>query len=160
MAFVQQTLLAQLRFRDNDGAEATCQANLPTSVSPASALAFVSSWRGVVSALSSAVCIEADVIVRWKEVTPAASSGSSDALRQGVFIFDTSVPDFATVRVPSLDQSLLETTGPYAGVQIDQTLAAVLAFTDALATGLAGVEACDPFVNDLLTLVQAYKEQF
>jgi len=160
MALVQQTLLARLRFRDNDGAESTCQTNLATSVSPASALTFVSSWRSIVSALSSAVCIEADVVLRWSETATGGAGAQSDALRHGVFIFETAVPDLATVRVPSLDQSLLETSGPYADIRIDQTLTAVADFIAALTAGAAGVQPCDPFENDLLTIAEAYKEQF
>lgn len=160
MALIEQTRFVRLRFRDNDGAESTCQTNLAISVSHASALAFLSSWRGVVAALSSAVCIEADIVLRWTETTPAPAGAQSDITRHGVFIFDTPVPAFATVRVHSIADTFLETVGPYAGIRIDQTLAAVLDFISALTTGVAGVQPCDPFVNDLLTIAEAYKEQF
>lgn len=160
MALIEQTRLVRLRFRDNDGAESTCQANLSVSVSHSSALAFLSSWRGVVGALSSAVCVEADVVLRWTETQPAAADASSDIHRQGVFIFNTPMPDLATVRIHSIDDTFLETVGPYAGIRIDQTLSAVSDLIAALTTGAAGVQACDPFVNDLLTIADAYREQF
>lgn len=160
MALIEQTRMVRLRFRDNDGAESTCQTNLAISVSPASALTFLSSWRGVVAALSSAVCIEADIILRWTEPTPAPAGALSDVERQGVLIFTTPAPTFAVVRVHSLDESFLESSGPFAGIRIDQTLATVQDLALALATGVAGVQACDPFLNDLLSIAQAYKEQF
>jgi hypothetical protein len=159
MALIEQSRMVRLLFRDDDNAESTCQTNLPISVSPASALTFLSSWRGVVSALSSAVCIEADIILRWTETTPGPAGVLSDVQRQGVFIFNTPVPDFATVRVISIDDSFLETVGPYAGIRIDQTLTAVSDFIAAITAGLSGIQPCDPFVNDLLTIAQAYKEQ-
>lgn len=159
MAWVQLPMLARLQFRDNDGAESTCQTNLPVASGPAAGLSFVASWRPVVEALSSAVCFEADLILRWTETSVPSVSTDSDVFRHGVFIFDTAVPDLAVFRVPSLDQSMLETTGPFAGVHIDQTLAAVIALVDALTNGISGIEACDPFENDLLTLSSAFVEQ-
>jgi hypothetical protein len=160
MGWIEQTRVIRLRFRDNDGAESTCQTNLPTGISHADALAFLLSWRGLVSVLSSAVCIEADLFLRWVETMPDAASASADLRRHGVLIFSTPAPTFAAVRVHSLDESYLESVGPFAGIRIDQTLAAVQDLALALSTGVAGVQACDPFLNDLLSIAQAYKEQF
>jgi hypothetical protein len=160
MALIEQTRLARLRFRDDDGAESTCQTNLPVGTSHSAALAFLASWRGVVSALSSALCIEADLILRWTEPTPAPAGALSDVERHGVLIFTTPAPTFAAVRVHSLDESFLESVGPFAGIRIDQSLGAVQSLITALATGTAGVQPCDPFLNDLGTVAQAYKEQF
>jgi hypothetical protein len=159
VAWVQIPMLARLSFRDNDGAESTCQANLPAGAGAAAGLSFVSSWRPLVEALSSAVCLEADLVLRWTETSVLSVGTGTDVFRHGVLIFDTSVPDLAVIRVPSLDQSLLEATGPFAGVHIDQTQSAVIALVDALTNGISGIEPCDPFENDLLTLSSAFVEQ-
>lgn len=152
-------MLARLTFRDDDGAEATCQANLPAGVGASAGLSFVTSWRPVVAALSSATCVEYELILRWAQTSVADVGPSTDVHRHGVLIFDTAVPDLATVRVPSLDQDLLETTGPFAGVHIDQTQTAVIDLVAALTDGLDGVEPCDPFASDLVTLSTAFVEQ-
>lgn len=159
MAWVQIPMLARLNFRDNDGAESTCQTNLPTAAGAAGGLSFVASWRPIVEALSSATCIEADLILRWTETSVPDVGMDTDVFRHGVLIFDTSVPDLAVIRVPSLDQSVLETTGPFAGVHIDQTQSAVIALVDALTNGVSGVEPLDPFEHDLVTLSSAFVEQ-
>lgn len=129
-------------------------------MSPAGGLAFMSSWRGLVESLSDAVCLDSDLLVRWKETTEPAAGVSSSVLRQGVLIFSTPTPDLATIRIPSIDQALLETSGPYAGIAIDQTQPAVIALVNALTSGAAGVEPCDPFVLDLVALSTAYVELF
>jgi hypothetical protein len=79
---------------------------------------------------------------------------------QGTFIFDTASLDQSTVRIPSLDPSFLETTGPFAFIRIDQTITAVADLITALADGTTGIEACDPFVSDLTAINVAYVEQF
>lgn len=159
MSIVQRTHLIRLRFRDNDLTESTCEANLSYSVAESTALTFLASWRSIVSALSSAVCIEADLLVRWTETNSSGAGSQSDSFRHGVFIIETAVPDLAVIRVPSIDLSLLETTGPFAGIRIDQSNTDVIAFIDALCNGIGGIQPCDPFGNDLVQISQAYKEQ-
>jgi hypothetical protein len=159
VAWIEQTMLARLTFRDDDGAEATCQANLPVAAGASAGLSFLTSWRAIVAVLSSATCIEAELILRWSQTSAPDVGPSTDVHRHGVLIFNTAVPDLAVVRVPSLDQDLLEMTGPFAGVHIDQAQTAVIDLVTALTDGMSGVEPCDPFVNDLVTLSTAFVEQ-
>lgn len=160
MALIQLPTMTRLRFQDNDLAVSACQTHIPPAISAAAGLSFLASWRGVVQSLSDAVCIDSDLLVRWKENTEPVAGSSSAVLRQGTFIFTTPTPDLATIRVPSIDQALLETSGPYAGIAIDQTQPAVIAFVSAITGGLTGVQACDPFVLDLVALSSAYVELF
>jgi len=160
MALVQRTHLLRLRFRDNDLAESTCEINLPTGVGLSSALTFLVSWRAIVVQVSSAVCIDADLIVRYIEPAPASAGAGSDCLRSGTFILNTATADLAVVRVPSIDAALLESSGPYAGIRVDQSITAIIDFVAALTSGIGGVEPCDPFVSDLVSIDQAFREQF
>lgn len=156
---VQRTHLVRLRFRDNDNHDSTCEVNLGSSTGYAAALTFAASWCQLVQALSSAVCIEYEFLVRWTETQSGGALPLADAFQQAVFIFETAIPDLAVVRVPGIDPALLESSGPYAGIRVDQTQPAVIGLVDALTNGLGGVQACDPFANDLVQLSEAYKEQ-
>jgi len=160
MALVQRTHLVRLTFRDDDQTESTCEVNLASGVDLDSALTFLAGWRSIIAALSSAVCVASDLLVRLAETHTAGAGLDSDVTRQGTFIFTTAAAGLAVVRVPSIESSRLESTGPYAGIRIDQSQAAVGALIDALTNGLAGVEPCGPFVSDLVTIDQAYKELF
>lgn len=160
MALVQRTHLLRLRFRDNDLAESTCEINLSSGVGLSSALTFLASWRAIVISLSSATCTDADLIVRYVEPAPASAGAGSDCLRSGTFILDTATADLAVVRVPSIDVTMLESSGPYAGIRVDQTITAIIDFVAALTSGIGGVEPCDPFASDLVIIDQAFKEQF
>jgi len=152
-------MLARLWFRDNDGAESNCDVNLPAATDLDSALSFLASWRVMVATLSSATCFEVELFIRYVDSTPMTPAMGSSVLRHGVFIFGSEPSDMAIVRVPSIAPALLESSGPFAGIAIDLAAADVIAAVAALASGLAGVEPCDPFAIDLGDLVTAYKEQ-
>lgn len=158
MALVQRTHIIRLRFVDNDGAQSTCEINLAVGTAYATALAFAAAWRPLVEQLSDAVCIASDLLIRWTETNAPASGSASDVQRNGVFIFGAAL-EMAALHVPSLDLRVLESTGPYAGIRIDQTRPSVQAFAAALANGLNGVQPCDPFAVDLGPLTRAYREQ-
>jgi hypothetical protein len=159
MALVQRPHLARLRFRDDDLAESTCEAQLGSGVDPASAAAWLASWRTLVAAVSSAVCTDADLLIRYVETTPATPGVDSDCQREAVLIFDAGVPALAVVRVPSIAESMLLASGPYAGIAIDQANADVAALLGALSAGLGGTQPIDPFGVDLGDLVQAYMQR-
>lgn len=144
MAFIQRNHLVRLRFVDNDGAESTCDLNLAPSVDLDTALAFADQWRVLVAALSSAVCVTCDVIVRWSETNP--SPPPSDVARAGVFTFYTvNIPkDRFVFTVPAITASVSEPEGPYAGVAIDPENPAVTALVDQL-IGENGISSVAPW---------------
>jgi len=160
VSLTQRTTSIRLRFRDNDGAESTCECNLRASVSPEDAITFLGAWASIVQALSSAKIVSTEVIIRYHDPSPGAAGIGSDVNYQGTFILDTASLDQSTVRVPSLDPSFLETTGPFAFIRIDQTITAVSDLITALSGGLSSVEPCDPFASDLTAINVAYVEQF
>lgn len=160
MSLAQRTITARLRFRDNDGAESTCDSNVLSSVSPDDAIDFLLALAPLVQAISSATLVSCDVIIRYTDSTPGSPDIGSDVNYQGTLIFNTASLDLATVRIPSLDTAYLETTGPFAFIRIDQTITAIQDLIVALADGLSSVEACDPFASDLVSINVAYAEQF
>jgi hypothetical protein len=156
---VQRTYHVRLLFRDNDGAEATCELNLKSDTSESDLWAFAFAWRSLVENVSSAVCVELDIIARWTETLTTTAGDESAVGRQGVFLFGNTLGDFAAVRVPSLDSSLLLSDGVYAGIAIDLASLPVADLATALASGVGGIEACDPWGLDLVELAIAYMEQ-
>jgi hypothetical protein len=161
MALVQKTHLVRLRFRDNDGAESTCDINIAQSIAPATALSYAAAIRPLAAALSSAICIEYSVIVRWTETSKPAPAATSDTQRVGAFIFETSTAgNRAIVLLPSLDETYLVTPpDPFAGIKIDQADTDIAAFITAMESGLAGVEPVSPFALDLVTCTEAYRQE-
>lgn len=151
--------MVRLWFRDNDATESSSLVNIPAATDLDSAQSFLFSWRELASAISSAFCYGADLIVRYADNESPAASALSDVDRHGVFIFGEDPDSLAVVRVPSIDQAMLESSGPYEGIAIDQSDSAVIAAVAALTDGIAGVMPCDPLANDLGVLVTAYKQQ-
>jgi hypothetical protein len=109
--------------------------------------------------VSSALCVELDIIARWTETLTTTAGEESAVGRQGTFLFEAASGNFAVVRVPSLDSSLLLTTGPFANIAIDLAATPITDLVTALASGVAGIEACDPWGLDLVELAVAYMEQ-
>lgn len=155
MSFSQKTYLCRYRFRDNDGAESTCEVQLHPEESVGAALSFCGLLRPIIQALSDAVCIEADLFVRWHQITTSVLA--SNTLDQGTFIFNTDVPDLAIIRIPSIKTSVLESSGPYEGIRIDQSHTDVATFVAAV-TGGIGIESASALGDDLVTLAEAFRE--
>ena len=159
MALVAIPMRVRLLWVDNDGAESSSIVNIPAATGLDSALSFLASWRQLAMAISSATCYGADLIVRYGENASFSASGSSDVLRSGVLIFGSDPDGLAAVHVPSIDGALILASGPYAGIALDTAAPALAAFIAALASGLAGVAACDPLAADLGELATAYMQQ-
>lgn len=159
MSFVAMTMRVRLLWRDNDGAESSSLVNIPSGTTLVSALSFLSSWRALASAISSAGCTGADLIIRFGENEPASAGAGSNVLRSGVLIFGSDPDGLAAVHVPSIDTALILSSGPYAGIGLDTAAPALAAFVAALASGIAGVAACDPLAADLGELATAYTQQ-
>ena len=146
MAWVQQGHTVLFRFRDNDGAESTCEARLRVSVSLDTALSFAAALRPLVAALSDAALITCDVIASWVETAPAVL-GTAPVDRAGIFLFRTAnIPwERYVFALPSLRDDLVLSAGDFAGVQIDADNADVAAFVAAMTDGLGGVRVRAPW---------------
>jgi len=159
MGMVARTHLLRLHWRDNDGAESWSQIYLSAATDYTTAIAHMLAMRDLAVALSSAACFGADFSIRYAENTAPAPAPESDNDRHGVLIFGADPDLLAIVRVPSIQSSLLLASGPYAGIALDQDAPALAAFVEALASGIAGIAACDPFGDDLGALATAYMQQ-
>lgn len=160
MALVLRPYHVRLSFIDNDGAESTCSTHIPSSAGAGAGLSFALAWRDLVIPLSDAVNTASDLVINWTETTPAPAGAGANVRRAGTFIFTTAAGELAAVRVPSIDESLLLTSGPYAGIAIDLAAPDVAAFVSAIADGLGGVQPCDLFLDDLVSVSSAFVEQF
>ncbi|NJK81337.1 MAG: hypothetical protein HC914_16195 [Chloroflexaceae bacterium] len=147
MAFVQRSHLLQWRFRDNDGAESTCQTHVPASVSLAAAYNLAAALGPLIASLSDAVLITINVVAQWVETTPVAIPEISDVTRAGVFIWRTgNIPaDRYILQIPSFRRQLLLSAGPYTNVAIDPDAPEVAAITDAMVNGVGGVAPVAPW---------------
>jgi hypothetical protein len=156
----QQTSLIRLRYRDNDLTDSTCQVNFTPDVDPSTLLSLVSSWRALISAISSAVCVESDVIVRYSDPSQPAAGMASSVKRSGTFIYDNGAASLVVLRIPSIRSDLILSSGPYAGIGIDVDNADVMDYVNAVMGGISGISVCDPFGSDVVALSNAFVEQF
>lgn len=159
MAYVALPMRVRLLWVDDDSTESTSIIHIPAATDFDSALSFLTSWRQLAIAISSATCYGADLIVRYSENESPAPGADSDVLRSGVLLFGIDPLARTVVRVPSIDTSVAESSGPYAGIAIDQSNTAIVALVTALDSGIAGTEPCDPFGDDIGVLSTALIEQ-
>lgn len=109
--------------------------------------------RGVLDALTACTLVRQSVTYQLVETIAPTPAAGALASRVGVFIFTTSAADqYAVVEVPGLLDSFLQTTGPGAGLLINQIAPAVQALVVQL---LAGVW-CNPFGYQLVALEAAF----
>jgi hypothetical protein len=155
-----QPLLLRFRYIDNDMTTSPCQINFPSSIDPSTLLSQASLWRALFDALSSAVCIGYDVVVRETTDTPPNPGVASSVKRSGAFVFDTNTATLTIMRVPSIRNDLILTSGIYAGIGIDLADSDVSAFTDAMIYGLSGIHPSDPFGIDIVALSNGIVEQY
>lgn len=146
MAWVQQTHTVLYRFRDNDGAESTCECHLPVGTSLDAALSFAAAMRPLITALCDAVMITYNVIARWIETNPSVP-GVASVTSAGVFLFRTAnLPrERYVLYLPAIRRNLVLTVGDFADVQINANNADVAAFISAITDGIDGVRIRAPW---------------
>ena len=106
-----------------------------------------------VSALSGATIDHQYVVYRGAESPQPAAPGLTSYAGTGVFVFSTTEPgEYAIVQLPAIRPALLLTTGPGAGVIIDQAAPEVTALAEAMISG----SYCNPFGYPLAALESAF----
>lgn len=109
--------------------------------------------RARLRSVSSIAFVRDNIIFPGVETAPRTPAAGVQLDRRGVFIFGTVSPDeFALVELPGIVDSVLVTTGPTAGLNIDQAAPAVQAFVAQLTNG----SWCNEFGYPLTTLEAAY----
>ena len=160
MSLAQQTSLIRLWFRDNDNTETSCQVQFATIHSGDVLLPLVSGWAALVSALSDAVLVRAELIMRWNENAPGSAAVPSNVRRSGTFTLETTATALSIVRVPSINEVYILSTGPYTGIGLDTSNADVTALISALTGGISAITPCDPFGADITALSNAFVELY
>lgn len=110
------------------------------------------------SALTSCQFYETRVTLRVRDW--AAYTGDADTrIRQhAAFIFENSIAERFAIAIGGINPAILRTTGPYAGIAIDRTHPAVLAFENIIINGDGTTRAVDFDGNTLDTLAVAYRQ--
>lgn len=146
MAWVQKSHTVLFRFRDNDGAESTCEVHLRVALPLDTALSFAAALAPLAAALVDAALITYNVIADWVETAPVAP-GTAPVTAAGVFLFRTAnIPQERYVlALPTIRDDLVLAEGDFAGVQLDADNADVAAFVAAMTDGLDGVRVRAPW---------------
>lgn len=115
----------------------------------ASALALAS----LIAPLTGAVLVRQRIIYKSVAVPRLAAIEGSAVRKQGAFIFEDDAGTHNCIAtVPAIVESAIMSTGPGAGVLIDQSNADIIAFVE---TYLGGIWT-NPFADDMSVLVAAY----
>lgn len=143
---------------DETGSSGTMRGTFAPGTAQDVALAQVEGLASATSAISS--CVPVRIAVTYGRIiqpADAPESGGSVSM-VGTFVWQTDETDvFAVTALPGLLSSLLETSGPFAGVNIDTSQEDVAAFIEAVTEGLWS----DPFAVDISLLQSAYlREEF
>lgn len=125
---------------DDDGAKSTVTfyATLPsiTSWTSDSMERVATEMESLVSAISDGAILGVTMSLSgYDDAFPAATAGS-DVENKGVFLLTAEGNQKASLAVPSIMESKLVSTGVLAGIQLDVSDGDVLAFVDALESGI------------------------
>lgn len=149
----QQSPFIRLSLLDASESAAGVNAWIRSGATVADGESAAATLTGLVGALSDAVITARHVVFRGVETPRPTPPGAAPAAGAGVFVFSCEEPDsYAVVVVPSIRLDLLLVGGPGGSVLIDQTLADVVTFTDALIAG----NYCNPFGAQLVALESAF----
>jgi hypothetical protein len=119
----------------------------------AAAEAQANNLASAVLALSGAILVKMRIVYK-ADLKDASLVADAPTIKQtGVFIFSTEDDNpYAVVEVPGLKDSVLVTTGPGAGVDIDTGNPDAADFIAIVEDGIY----CSPFGDDIATIVTAY----
>lgn len=149
----QQSPFIRLSLLDASDSAAGAQAWIRSGSTVADGESALITFTSVIGALSDAAIVSRQIVFRGVESPRPTPPGVAPVAGAGVFVFSCSEPDtYAVVVVPGLRSDLLLTTGPGAGVLIDQAAPAVVTLADVLITG----DYCNPFGVQLVALESAF----
>lgn len=145
----------ELVYQDETGSRAALTVSVPASSSVATAVSAGSALAAVVAPLTGAVLVNLRISYQmWPETSTPAEDGSS-IVRRGVWYFaPLSSGPYELIEVPGIREELFITIEPDTGLIVDSTLAQVIAFNDAITTGIA----TNVFGDDLDAFIVAYRQ--
>lgn len=147
------TLSLVITWRDNDGAQATTEIQLPGATTPAAAATFASSMIPLLEPLSSAIIVGYNVIFGQIENNIPAIP-ESDVEDKGFFLFNTANGNRSSITIPGFLNTLLLDDN----TDINLADADVDAFVDALTLGLAALQPSNNSGADIVSVREAYKQ--
>ena len=123
----------ELVMQDDSGSTSAVTLFAPSSATIADIDASITVVASILASLSGAVLITTRIRYKWVPDSPVPAGGSTPITRTGIFFFSTgsSTPD-ALISIPAIKDSVIETSGPGAGVRIDLSNADVTAFASAV----------------------------
>jgi len=142
-----------ITFIDETGSSGTMRGTIEPGTAQDVALDKLQDLSGAISAISSCIPVRLAVTYSKFFLPLTAPENEGSVSKVGTFIWETEEPEvFAVTALPGFLTSLLETDGPFSGVNIDTTQEDVSAFIEAVLDGIWS----DPFAVDLSTLASAY----
>lgn len=149
-----------VHYLDNDSHKSHCEIRYAPAVDLAVLLGLLPSWVSLIAPLTSAICTGVELVVKHKETSPIAYSGTTPNKRGASMFFHTSAASDYVVRIPAFKPIYYLSSGPYAGIQIDATNIDVFNFIDFIGRGTRDVSACDLFANDIEDYVVGFREDY
>jgi hypothetical protein len=146
-----------VHYQDGKGRVVSPYIRLVTNTTYAPAQTFAAAWADACAGASGAQILGFDIVAEATTLFAGLPAATSDAYRQGVLLFGTTVPgDRCLLEIPSMRADLLLATGEYAGVKIDQTKPEIQALVSMLLNGNGTVTPTGLTGNDLDHLIEAY----
>lgn len=138
---------------DKSGSTGALTVHIPTSSTVAEAHSAALALWASVTPLTSCVLVKVRIKYKMREEAIATPDAGASIKRRGVFIYECGdgVP-LALIEIPGIKDAVLSTVPPTDGYLIDAADAGVIAFDDAVISGLF----TNPFADDIASLVTAY----
>lgn len=152
---VAQTTEVRVIYQDATGSFVVGRMYLPASTSLASAQAAAEAFISVARVLTDCTIAQFSVAYRVRETGNIEPRSAQFASPVAEFLFSlTSDATLHTLIDIPLVPAWLQTSGPFAGLDIDLTNTDVTSFTDMITTG----PWVDPFAQDIGPVVVGYKK--
>lgn len=146
------TYRATIWARDNDGAISSSRLSY---TNPAGARQHLAALLPLMQAVSSCA-IEGCTLSNTNYLSDARPENGVDGHRQGVLSFRCDDDSIAVLAIPGINNAMILSSGPLAGVGIDTSNLAVIALASALITGIGGVIPQSPTGKPIVELVSGY----
>lgn len=143
----------ELVWQDETGSTSVTTLFAPSSATLADIDAAAMAVASIFAPLTGCVLMKTRIKYKSVPSSPVVAGGSTPITRTGMFFFTTGGdnPD-SLVSVPSLKDSVILTTEPFAGIGIDLSNSDVLSFRDAVLS----LPFSNPFGDEFVTLIAAY----
>lgn len=160
MAYVTLPVRIEYYIHDTDPHKTrTTGVYLPATTPAADVASFALSYATLLLALLNASLTHFYIIKSRWDATAPYDSLNADVRRVGAFVFSTETAgQRAVIAIPSVDSSIVLSSGPWAGQAIDTDNVEVAEFLTTITDNTAPVRICDPENNKITALSVAYRQ--